>query len=78
MAGAVLLMRRAQYFVDLDKKNDYDFFGMFTCSLFIFHGERNVLRKSDMCSCNLLGTLCVSDRSGCGGVLVLADALESW
>ena len=25
-----------------------------------------------------LGTLCVSDRSGCGAVLILADSLRSW
>ena len=65
-----------QYFVDLDikvaetwVKHRFSYFHSF--SILILCGTRNVEWESNMCSRNLLGTLCGSDRSRCDAVRIL-------
>ena len=69
---------RAQYFVDLDKKSSWDLgkTSFLTFSMFIFRGARNLLWKSNMCTCNLLITLCASGRSHCGAVRSLRSLAQ--
>ena len=45
---------------------------IYTCSMIMFHGARGIWWNPNRCSGNPLLTLCMSDRSRCGAVLILS------
>ena len=68
VAGAILCRPRSGW--DRGKRS------FLTFSMFMFRGGRNVLWKSNTCSCNPLVTLCASDRSRCGAARIVRSLAQ--
>ena len=70
VAGAILCRPRSGW--DRGKRS------FLTFSMFMFRGGRNVLWKSNTCSCNPLVTLCASDRSRCGAARIVRSLAQTF